>query len=120
LNFSIAADTSKARPISGFCQQAGKFKSLGLMAKTDAAPRICMEAGIYRKGDPLFGVANVELLKRDLVNIETHILDTGHFALEEDASFIAEAIRRFVQGGHHRRHRSQGQTGVRCEGEGQQ
>ncbi len=40
----------------------------------------------------------MELLQRDLVNIEAHILDTGHFALEEDAPFIASTIRRFVQG----------------------
>jgi len=34
--------------------------------------------------------------KRDLKNIELHILDTGHFALEEDLDFIATHIRDFV------------------------
>jgi DNA-binding response OmpR family regulator len=34
---------------------------------------------------------------RDLKNLEFHILDTGHFALEEDGDFIARLIREFVE-----------------------
>ncbi|MDF2696035.1 MAG: putative hydrolase [Labilithrix sp.] len=34
---------------------------------------------------------------QDLQNIEIHLLDTGHFALEEDHSVIAEHIRRFFR-----------------------
>jgi pimeloyl-ACP methyl ester carboxylesterase len=55
---------------------------------------------LWGQGDPFWGVANVELLRRDLVNIETYLLDTGHFALEEKAPFITERIRRFVHGWH--------------------
>jgi hypothetical protein len=34
--------------------------------------------------------------KRDLENIEFHILDTGHFALEEDGDKIAHLITCFL------------------------
>jgi len=33
---------------------------------------------------------------RDLRNIEFHLLDTGHFALEEDGDEIASYIRAFL------------------------
>ena len=35
--------------------------------------------------------------KRDLKNIEFHLLDTGHFALEEDGDVIASHMRRFLK-----------------------
>ena len=34
--------------------------------------------------------------KRDLENLEFHLLDTGHFALEEKGGEIAELIRSFL------------------------
>ncbi len=34
--------------------------------------------------------------KRDLKNIEFHLLNTGHFALEEDLDVIADHIRLFL------------------------
>ena len=34
--------------------------------------------------------------KRDLKDLEFHILDTGHFALEEDGHVIAELMRSFL------------------------
>ncbi len=34
--------------------------------------------------------------KRDLRNLEFHLLNTGHFALEEDGDVIADLIRRFL------------------------
>jgi pimeloyl-ACP methyl ester carboxylesterase len=34
--------------------------------------------------------------KRDLPQSEVHLLDTGHFALEEDGDVIACLIRRFL------------------------
>ncbi len=36
--------------------------------------------------------------KRDLKNLDFHILDTGHFALEEDCDLIAGLIRKFLRG----------------------
>jgi hypothetical protein len=34
--------------------------------------------------------------QRDLKNIEVYLLDTGHFALEEEGELIAELISRFL------------------------
>jgi hypothetical protein len=35
--------------------------------------------------------------KRDLKNIDFHLLDTGHFALEEDYELVAELISNFLR-----------------------
>lgn len=51
---------------------------------------------VWGQNDPLFGVEGVKCLERDLENIEVHLFDTGHFALEEEAEAIAGHIRRFV------------------------
>lgn len=50
---------------------------------------------VWGKGDPFFGVAGAEAFKRDLPNAHVHLLDTGHFALEEDAAAIADLINDF-------------------------
>jgi len=46
--------------------------------------------------DEIFGLAGAEAYKRDLPNAEVHLLDTGHFALEEELEFIAHTMRRFL------------------------
>lgn len=51
---------------------------------------------VWGKGDYIFPEEGAHPYKRDLKNIEFHILDTGHFALEEDLDFIATHIRDFV------------------------
>jgi pimeloyl-ACP methyl ester carboxylesterase len=51
---------------------------------------------VWGKGDEIFPAAGAYPYQRDLKNVELHVLDTGHFALEEDATFIADAITRFV------------------------
>jgi hypothetical protein len=38
-----------------------------------------------------------EPYKRDLKNLEVHLLDTGHFALEEDGDLIADLMRNFFR-----------------------
>lgn len=50
----------------------------------------------WGKNDEIFGVAGAEAYKRDLPDAELHLLDTGHFALEEDGDVIAGHIRRFL------------------------
>ncbi|MBX7221968.1 MAG: alpha/beta hydrolase [Blastocatellia bacterium] len=50
---------------------------------------------VWGKNDPFFPIAGAEPYKRDLKNIEFHLLDTGHFALEEDGEVIAGYIRAF-------------------------
>ncbi len=52
---------------------------------------------VWGKGDYIFPEEGAHPYKRDLKNIEFHILDTGHFALEEDLEFIATRIGEFAR-----------------------
>lgn len=52
---------------------------------------------VWGKGDYIFPEEGAHPYKRDLKNLEFHILDTGHFALEEDLELIADRIRDFVR-----------------------
>ena len=51
---------------------------------------------VWGKNDPIFPAAGAEPYRRDLKNLEFHLLDTGHFALEEDGALIAQLIRGFL------------------------
>ncbi len=51
---------------------------------------------VWGKNDEIFPAEGAHPYKRDLKNVEVHLLDTGHFALEEDGKVIAEHIRRFL------------------------
>jgi len=51
---------------------------------------------VWGKNDTIFPAAGAHPYKRDLKTIEFHLLDTGHFALEEDGEEIAGLIRRFL------------------------
>ncbi len=53
---------------------------------------------VWGKNDFIFPAEGASPYKRDLKNIEFHLLDTGHFALEEDGDVIADYIRRFLTG----------------------
>ena len=53
---------------------------------------------VWGKGDPFFRVEGATAYLRDLPQAELHLLDTGHFALEEDGPAIAEHIRAFLGG----------------------
>jgi pimeloyl-ACP methyl ester carboxylesterase len=50
----------------------------------------------WGKNDYIFPAEGATPYKRDLKNIDFHLLDTGHFALEEDGGFIASLIRNFI------------------------
>ena len=52
---------------------------------------------VWGKGDYIFPEEGAHPYKRDLNNLEFHILDTGHFALEEDLDLIANYIRNFAR-----------------------
>ncbi len=52
---------------------------------------------VWGKNDVIFPAAGAEPYKRDLKNIEFHLLDTGHFALEEDGDTIADLMRAFLR-----------------------
>lgn len=51
---------------------------------------------VWGKNDPIFPEEGAHPYKRDLKNIEFHLFDTGHFALEEDCDLIASYIRNFL------------------------
>ncbi len=52
---------------------------------------------VWGRNDPIFPAEGAHPYKRDLENLEFHLLDTGHFALEEDLDVIAKHIRDFLQ-----------------------
>ena len=52
---------------------------------------------VWGKGDYIFPEEGAHPYKRDLKNLEFHILDTGHFALEEDGELIGNYINRFME-----------------------
>ena len=51
---------------------------------------------VWAKNDAYFPVAGAEGYLRDLEDVDYNILDTGHFALEEDGEVIALRIRNFL------------------------
>lgn len=51
---------------------------------------------VWGKNDPIFGPAGAMAFLRDLKHAELHLLDTGHFALEEESALIAELMLRFL------------------------
>jgi pimeloyl-ACP methyl ester carboxylesterase len=51
---------------------------------------------VWGKNDPFFTVEGAKAYQRDLPKAELFLLDTGHFALEEEGDFIAEKIQAFL------------------------
>ena len=51
---------------------------------------------VWGKNDYIFPAEGAYPYQRDLENLEFHLLDTGHFALEEDGQLIAAHIRKFL------------------------
>jgi pimeloyl-ACP methyl ester carboxylesterase len=56
-------------------------------------PRMLIVWGV---NDPFFTVEGAKAYQRDLPDAELHLIDTGHFALEDSADFIAERIKHFL------------------------
>ena len=50
----------------------------------------------WGENDPIFPAEGAHPYKRDLENLEFHLIDTGHFALEEEGALIAKLIRDFL------------------------
>jgi pimeloyl-ACP methyl ester carboxylesterase len=50
---------------------------------------------VWGKNDPFFTVPGAQAYLRDIPKAELHLLDTGHFALEDSSEFIAQQIIRF-------------------------
>jgi len=51
---------------------------------------------VWGKNDPSFAAAGGEAFKRDLPDAEIHLLDAGHFALDEKTDEIANFILAFM------------------------
>jgi pimeloyl-ACP methyl ester carboxylesterase len=51
---------------------------------------------VWGRNDFIFPKEGAIPYQRDLKNIEVHLLNTGHFALEEEGELIAELISRFL------------------------
>jgi len=52
---------------------------------------------VWGKNDFIFPAEGAFPYQGDLKNIDFHLLDTGHFALEEEGDVIADLIRRFLK-----------------------
>jgi pimeloyl-ACP methyl ester carboxylesterase len=52
---------------------------------------------VWGKNDPFFTVAGAKAYQRDLPKAELHLIDTGHFALENSLDVISERIREFLR-----------------------
>lgn len=50
---------------------------------------------VWGKNDPFFTVEGAQAYLRDIPKAELHLLDTGHFALEDSSEFIAKKITSF-------------------------
>jgi pimeloyl-ACP methyl ester carboxylesterase len=51
---------------------------------------------VWGKNDAFFPEEGARSYKRDLRDVDDHLLDTGHFALEEDGPFIVRKMRSFL------------------------
>ena len=51
---------------------------------------------VWGRQDPVFDIAEVAALKRDVPKAEVHVLDAGHFALDEFVSDVAKLMRHFL------------------------
>ncbi|MEL6328813.1 MAG: alpha/beta hydrolase [Planctomycetota bacterium] len=52
---------------------------------------------VWGANDPIFPAEGAHPYKRDLEDVEFHLFDTGHFALEEDGDAIAGLINKFLK-----------------------
>jgi len=52
---------------------------------------------VWGKNDEIFPAAGAEPYKRDLKDLEYHLIDTGHFALESHGQEIAALMRDFLE-----------------------
>jgi len=51
---------------------------------------------VWGMNDPFFTVEGAKAYQRDIPKAELHLLDTGHFALEDSVDFVAERMREFL------------------------
>lgn len=78
-----------------FDDYQNNLKQYDLWHKTlrEAKPAVL---AVWGKNDPIFIPAGALAFKRDVPDAEVHLLDTGHFALEEEGEAIAKHILDFL------------------------
>jgi pimeloyl-ACP methyl ester carboxylesterase len=54
---------------------------------------------VWGQNDPFFTVAGAKAFLNDLPNAELHLIDGGHFLLEEHSQFVAGRIISFLGNG---------------------
>ena len=54
---------------------------------------------VWGQNDPFFTVEGARAFQRDLPKAELHLLDGGHFALEEHSDVVAGHMKRFLSNG---------------------
>ena len=59
----------------------------------DAQPSVLI---VWGENDAFFPVSGAEGYRRDVNDVDYNILNTGHFALEEEGAFIASKVREFL------------------------
>ena len=52
---------------------------------------------VWGRYDPSFQVEEAEAYRRDVPDAEVHVLDAGHFALDEQPDLIADLTRSFLR-----------------------
>ena len=52
---------------------------------------------VWGKNDAFFPEPGAQAYSKDVERVELHVLDTGHFALEEELPFIAARMRAFLE-----------------------
>ena len=52
---------------------------------------------VWGKNDPFFTLEGMHAYQRDLKNVQVHLLNAGHFALEEEYEAISNLISRFLE-----------------------
>ncbi len=51
---------------------------------------------LWGRFDPSFQIEEAEAYRRDVPNAEVHVLDAGHFALDEKPATVARLTRKFL------------------------
>jgi pimeloyl-ACP methyl ester carboxylesterase len=51
---------------------------------------------LWGRFDPSFQVEETEAYRRDVPSVEVHVLDAGHFALDEQPAMVARLTRKFL------------------------
>jgi pimeloyl-ACP methyl ester carboxylesterase len=52
---------------------------------------------VWGRYDPSFQVAEAEAYRRDVPDAEVHVIDAGHFALDEAPDLVADLTRKFLE-----------------------